>query len=51
MFVFSPFVSSSESFNTGKELSEDQVVEVLQGYAGYECVVCCVFFVFLRLSW
>lgn len=46
MFIFSPFVSSSESFNTGKELSEDQVVEVLQGYAGYECVVCCVFLCF-----
>jgi hypothetical protein len=38
-FIFSPFVSSSRRFENGKELSEDQIAEVLAGYEGYACVL------------
>ncbi len=37
VFVFSPFVSKSQSFKSGQELTEEQIAEVLEGYDGYEC--------------
>ena len=36
VFVFSPFVSTCQRFKSGKDLSEEQIAEVLAGYEGYE---------------
>ena len=37
-FIFSPFVSTSQSFKTGHDLDDEQILEVLEGYP-YECAL------------
>ena len=38
VFIFSPFVSTSQSFKTGHDLDDEQILEVLEGYP-YQCVL------------
>ena len=38
VFIFSPFVSTSQRFKTGHDLDEEQIEEVLEGYS-YECAL------------
>ncbi len=38
VFIFSPFVSTSQSFKTGHDLDDEQILEILEGYS-YECAL------------